>query len=212
MTVMSTTPTLTPTPHTNTIHKITLVKLKHDTTKSKKRKKKRQRDGEEAKREEGVSFLTNRFKVMNINLEPYIEDYVLENYFKLHHLMPFQMKSTLHLTFTPHLYLHPPLTCSHPSPAPTPSLAPILSPTLTPHLHPPFHLHSHPPLTCIHPSLIDWVKTHWENKICHRSHDRYVRAKNLVKVPSFDLKYHKKCSYCQPPIIQHPHRSITLTI
>jgi hypothetical protein len=39
-----------------------------------------------------VESLNHQFKIVNINLEPYIEDYVLENYFKLYKLQAFQTK------------------------------------------------------------------------------------------------------------------------
>ena len=43
-----------------------------------------------------VESLNHQFKLVNINLEPYIEDYVLENYFKLYKLQAFQTKGTSH--------------------------------------------------------------------------------------------------------------------
>ena len=44
------------------------------------------------KKDKEEENLTHQFKMVSINLEPYIEDYVLENYFKLYKLQPFQTK------------------------------------------------------------------------------------------------------------------------
>lgn len=39
---------------------------------------------------EGEEELVKSLQCLNINFESYVEDYVLENYFKLHQLLPFQ--------------------------------------------------------------------------------------------------------------------------
>jgi hypothetical protein len=44
-----------------------------------------------------VACATKRPKQVQIDIEAYIEDYVLENYFRLHTLLPFQLKGTLYL-------------------------------------------------------------------------------------------------------------------
>jgi hypothetical protein len=46
--------------------------------------------------EDQVASLITKLKVLDINFEPYIEDYVLQNYFKLHDLLPFQLKGMIH--------------------------------------------------------------------------------------------------------------------
>jgi hypothetical protein len=45
-----------------------------------------------------IETLGLHLKAVYINLEPYIEDYLLDNYFKLYKLQSFQMKGTSHLT------------------------------------------------------------------------------------------------------------------
>ena len=74
---------------------------------------------EERRKEEkeGVETLASRFRVLNINIEPYIIDYMLKNYFKLHDLMPFQMRGML-THHPPHhfsLYSHYPFASSSPT-------------------------------------------------------------------------------------------------
>src|ERR1700728_1160663 len=45
--------------------------------------------------EDRVESLTSKLTMLDINIEPYVEQYIMENYFKLHDLIPFQMRGIL---------------------------------------------------------------------------------------------------------------------
>jgi hypothetical protein len=66
---------------------------------NKKKKQKLQKEDEKAE----IASLSMALRVLNINLEPYIEDYILENYFKLYHLLFFQMKDN---SLAPYFIVH----------------------------------------------------------------------------------------------------------
>jgi len=147
---------------------------------------KSKQQGEEKKRKEeteDISSLTKKLKVLDIDFEPYIEDYVLENYFKLHNLVGFQMKGNSLLSFFPSL-----LTFS---------------------------------LYMIDISLLilyiiymneGWVTSNSRGMICHRPHCKHVITGNSINILPSNLKYYRKCFYCQPPITQHPYKTVTIAI
>jgi hypothetical protein len=79
--------------------------VKEEKKKKKKKKEEETEKKSEEEEEEEVACMTKKLKLICINMEPYIENHVRKNYFKLYELMPFQMKG---ITFC----FSPPLSSS----------------------------------------------------------------------------------------------------
>jgi hypothetical protein len=148
-------------------------------TKEEKQKQKPQKKDEEAE----IASLSMALRVLNINLEPYIEDYVLENYFKLYYLLPFQMKSS---ALAPYFIVYFSLM----------------------HLLILFSLYS-PFLFSV---ILGWVVNNKYGKICHRPCCRHISTKKPILILSEDLKNYRKCSHCQPPIMKLPHKHVEVAM
>jgi hypothetical protein len=75
--------------------------------------------------------LPGELKEIHINLEPYIDDYIQKNYFKIHTLLPFQKRGNDDYLF---LSLYPPLSIS-------------IYPPLSISIYPPVSISIYPPLS-----------------------------------------------------------------
>jgi hypothetical protein len=159
-------------------------KTSKESTKDKpaKEEKKKQKSQKKDEKTE-IASLSMALRVLNINLELYIEDYVLENYFKLYHLLPFQMKGS---ALTPYFIVHFSLM----------------------HLLILFFFYSPFSFSVI----LGWVVNNRYGKLCHRPCCRHISTKKPILILSEDLKNYKKCSHCQPLIMKLPHKHVEVAM